>query len=109
MSLKTSQEFAASTGRCFDSRTHRILAREEDYPPASQHQTLPAYARLNFSMSIFFIWRIACITLWDFSISGSLIISIKTLGTICQDTPNLSLSQLHICAFSSPPLESSPQ
>src|SRR5262245_48302101 len=46
----------------------------------------------------------ASITLLDFSGSGSFSISIKAVGTICQERPNLSLSQPHGC--SSPPAES---
>jgi hypothetical protein len=62
----------------------------------------PAYARLSSAMSIFFIRSIASMALLDFSASGSLIISIKTMGTTCHETPYLSLSQPHCCALSSP-------
>jgi hypothetical protein len=37
----------------------------------------PAYARFSPSMSIFFIWSIAVMALWDFSESGPLTISGK--------------------------------
>src|ERR687887_624323 len=44
-------------------------------------------------------------TLSDFSASLSCIISPKTLGTICHETPNLSFNQPH-CSTSPPPSES---
>ena len=50
-------------------------------------------------MSSFFICSIACMARCDFSESGSLIISSKTSGTTCQETPNLSLSQPHCWAL----------
>src|SRR2546422_10244534 len=43
-------------------------------------------------------------TLFDFSGSLSCNISPRTVGTICHDTPYLSLSQPHLCF--SPPSES---
>src|SRR5436309_3110402 len=46
-------------------------------------------------MSIFFILSIACMTLFDFSGSGSLSISPKIVGLNCHDKPYLSLSQPH--------------
>src|SRR5665811_497955 len=46
----------------------------------------------------------ASMTLLDFSASASCNISPKTVGTICQDRPYLSLSQPHCCV--SPPSES---
>src|SRR4030065_235944 len=55
-------------------------------------------------MSIFFIRSNAFMTLSDFPGSGSVIISPMTAGTICQETPYLSLSQPHSCI--SPPSES---
>lgn len=46
-------------------------------------------------MSSYFIVSIAFITRCDFSGSGSLNNSDITVGTICQDNLNLSLSQPH--------------
>src|SRR4029077_887095 len=66
----------------------------------------PLYACSNVLMSSFFICSNAFITLSDFSAFLSCIISAKTTGTICQETPYLSFSQPHCCAFSSPPCES---
>jgi hypothetical protein len=48
-------------------------------------------------MSIFFICSIAFMTREDFSASASWSISASTVGTTCQDTPYLSLSQPHCC------------
>ena len=52
-------------------------------------------ARSSSSISIFFISSIAAITRCAFSVSGSLRSLISTVGVICQDKPNLSLSQPH--------------
>jgi hypothetical protein len=54
-------------------------------------------------MLSFFMFIMATIALWDFSESGSPTSSGRMEGTICQDTPYLSLSQPHCCAFASPP------
>lgn len=51
------------------------------------------YACINFSISNFFIFKNASITFGLFT--GSLISLPKTDGTICHDSPNLSLSQPH--------------
>src|SRR5262249_37594657 len=63
----------------------------------------PAYARFSSSMCAFSICTAAPIVRWAFSVSGSLNISSRALGTTCQETPYLFLSQPHICAFLSPP------
>src|SRR2546422_2169097 len=52
-------------------------------------------------MSIFDIFSKASMTFAELPDFESLIISAKTEGTICHDTPNLSLSQPHGCC--SPP------
>ncbi len=52
-------------------------------------------------MSSFFILSTAVITLSAFD--GSVISFGTTVGTICHEQPNLSFSQPHCCAFSSPP------
>ncbi len=57
-------------------------------------------------MSIFFMRSIAVMTRWDFAGSGSMSSSTSTRGTICQETPYLSLSQPHCWAFGSPPADS---
>jgi len=49
--------------------------------------------------SIIFIFKIALIAPGAFP--GSAMSSCTSLGTTCQDTPNLSFSQPHCCAFSS--------
>ena len=54
-------------------------------------------------MSSFFIFSIACIVPSAFSGSGSLMYSTSWTGTICHETPNLSLSQPHCRASGSPP------
>ena len=61
-------------------------------------------ARFNPLISIFVMPSIAFITRCDFSLSGSLNSSPRTVGMICQETPYLSLSQPHCCF--SPPSES---
>jgi hypothetical protein len=48
----------------------------------------------------------AFMTRWDVSASASWSILGSTVGTTCQDTPYLSLSQPHCWAFASPPSES---
>src|SRR5205823_8928339 len=63
-----------------------------------------AAARSRPSISIFFMFSIACMTRCDFSRSGSERSSGSTVGTICHDTPNLSFS--HPQGPSSPPSES---
>src|SRR3990167_9837103 len=55
-------------------------------------------------MSIFFIFIIAAMTRCALTGSGSLNNLTRTLGTICQDTPNLSCNQPH--GSSLPPAES---
>src|SRR2546425_5245703 len=55
-------------------------------------------------MSILVICIIACMTRCDFTGSLSCSSSIRTRGTICQDRPNLSLSQPHCPG--APPAES---
>lgn len=57
-------------------------------------------------MSSFFIFIIAFIARSAFAVSGSVNISGNTVGTICHDTPYLSLSQPHCCAFLPPPAPS---
>ena len=52
-----------------------------------------SYASFRIVMSIFCISSIAFITRSDFSEFLSCNISIKIVGTICHDTPNLSFSQ----------------
>src|SRR5664280_3761748 len=44
---------------------------------------------------ILFILSIASITLFDFTGSGSFSIFLRTEGTTCHETPNLSLTQPH--------------
>src|SRR6266496_5886702 len=66
-------------------RRDRATQRKPDQPPR--------YARWSVAMSIFFICSMACMARWDFSGSGSLIISFMAVGMICQDTPYLSFSQ----------------
>src|SRR5437773_6059931 len=55
-------------------------------------------------MSSFTILSIACMTRCDFAASLSLNSSPKTVGTICHESPYLSLSQPH--STSLPPAES---
>src|SRR5438552_11411498 len=55
-------------------------------------------------MSSFTILSTACITRCDFAASLSLNNSPKTVGTICQESPYLSLSQPHCTSL--PPAES---
>src|SRR2546422_11610865 len=55
-------------------------------------------------MSSFTILSMACMTRCDFAASLSLNNSPKTVGTICQDMPDLSFSQPHCTSF--PPAES---
>src|SRR6266436_3042699 len=64
----------------------------------------PSYACFKPLMSIFSICSIACQTLSDFSASVSCNSSPKTEGMTCQDRPNLSVNQPHLCF--SPPSES---
>src|SRR6266540_4363337 len=61
----------------------------------------PWYARLRVSMSNFFILRKACVTRATLLRSLSRNISSRTVGTICHERPNLSLSQPHCSAFGS--------
>src|SRR5213593_1468768 len=63
-----------------------------------------SYAFFNASMSILFIFSIAAMTRFDFSGALSCSISTRTVGTICHDTPNLSLSHPHCTSW--PPAES---
>src|SRR4029077_1164061 len=42
----------------------------------------------------------------DFSLAGPDIIAYEAVGTICHERPNLSFSQPHCCARSSPPSHS---
>src|SRR5262249_9063270 len=53
----------------------------------------PEYAASRAAMSSFFIWSMAFIARCDFGEVGSPTSLGKTEGTICQDTPYLSLSQ----------------
>lgn len=55
-------------------------------------------------MSILLIFSMTSITRCALARSGSLSISPRTVGTICQETPNLSFNQPH-CALE-PPAES---
>src|SRR5687767_5199854 len=55
-------------------------------------------------MSSFTIFSIACITRCDLAESLSLNSSANTVGTICHERPNLSLSQPHCTSL--PPAES---
>src|SRR5229473_1754010 len=55
-------------------------------------------------MSSLTILSMACMTRCDFAESLLLISSPNTVGTICHDTPNLSLSQPHCTSL--PPAES---
>ena len=66
-----------------------------------------AAARSSASISSFFMLSIAAITRCDFSGSGSASSSGRTVGTICHERPNRSLSQPH--GPSSPPSESALQ
>ncbi len=66
-----------------------VLSREHE----PQATTFSA-ARSSSSMSIFFISSIAAMTRCAFSVSGPLS-PIKAVGVICQDRPNLALSQPH--------------
>jgi hypothetical protein len=66
----------------------------------------PSYAFLSAAMSSFFICIMAAMARWDYSDLGSPIRSRMPLGTICHDTPNLSLSQPHCWALGSPPAPS---
>src|SRR6266571_2314418 len=64
----------------------------------------PLYARFNSLMSSLTILSRACMTRCDFVASLLLISSTKTVGTICHERPNLSLSQPHCTSL--PPAES---
>ena len=55
-------------------------------------------------MSSFFMSIIAAKARWAAALSGELIISPMAAGTICHETPNLSVSQPH--ATSAPPCDS---
>src|SRR5207247_3958493 len=75
--------------------------------PASAAVTeryFPSYARSSAAMSSFTIFSIAFMTRCDFLGSRSVNNSVMTVGTICHDSPNLSLSQPH--CTSCPPAES---
>jgi hypothetical protein len=65
------------------------------------------YASCSFLISILFIFINVCITLCDFEVSPLFISFPKFEGTICHDTPYLSLSQPQFCF--SQPLERLPQ
>src|SRR4029077_6821719 len=65
---------------------------------------LLAYALSKVGKSSFSISRIAFMTLSAFSGRSSCIICARAAGTICQKTPNLSVSQPHCCV--PPPSES---
>jgi len=58
---------------------------------ARERGLAPSYAPISAAMSNFLIFRNASTTLFDRA--GSAISSSRTLGTTCQLTPNLSLSQ----------------
>ena len=60
-------------------------------------------------MSIFFICSMTFMTLSALARSLSCNILTRAVGTICHDTPYLSFSQPHCCAYSSPPADSSSQ
>ena len=62
------------------------------------------YASFKRLMSILTICSMASMTRFDFCGSLSCNSSFKTVGMICQDTPNLSCSQPH--RFGVPPAES---
>ena len=59
------------------------------------YSSYPLRAASIVAMSIFTICIIASIARFAEAVSGSLIASINTRGTICQLNPNLSLHQLH--------------
>jgi hypothetical protein len=63
----------------------------------------PSNSFCNPAMSSFFIRITAAVTRPAFSLSGLLIISLRAVGTICHDTPNLSANHPHCLAASSPP------
>src|SRR4028119_939886 len=69
------------------------------------HSHVCSYARSNVLMSSLCIWSIAFMTFCDFFVSLSCNILAKTAGTTCHETPYLSFSHPHCCAFSSPPSE----
>jgi len=64
---------------------------------------------LQFGDVEFFIPSIACIARWALLWSASVIMCMNATGTICHDTPNLSLSQPHCCASTGPPALRLPQ
>src|SRR5262249_42901977 len=68
------------------------------------HSHFPAAARSSSAMSILTIFRSACITRFGFPGSLSWSSRNRAVGTICHETPNLSVSQPH-CTFA-PPAES---
>jgi len=49
-------------------------------------------------MSIRFMVSIACMARCALAVSGSVISASRRLGTICQDSPNLSFTQPHCSA-----------
>src|SRR6202008_635699 len=78
-----------------DQCLHRI-GRERMAEELQTHATgLPARARSIAAMSIFFIPIMAAIARFAAALSGSRMALSSARGTICQDTPYLSLHQLH--------------
>jgi hypothetical protein len=59
----------------------------------------PANAFLSFAMSNFTCLRISAVTRPGFILSGSLIISTSTVGTLCHLTPHLSTIQPQAWGF----------
>jgi len=56
-------------------------------------------ARRAAAISIFFIWNMASVARFAFAASGSVTMSMSSVGTTCQETPNLSLSQPQGCSW----------
>src|SRR5690606_14976904 len=89
-----------------DNTTFTGQKQGDNYRRGIPHAHAPAWALLSAARSSFFICNSAVMTR---PAAAGLLLSISSAmlpGTICQDSPYLSLSQPHCWAFSSPPAPS---
>ena len=84
-----------------DECLHRVGRKRVAEELQAHEAGFPALARSIAAMSIRFMVIMASIARFAAALSGSAMAFISARGTICQDSPNLSLHQLH--CNSSPP------
>src|SRR5512132_894383 len=87
-----------------DGQVPRLAREEREVPRARSapyFDFVPLKAACSAAMSILTIFSMASVARLALARSGSFIISVRTVGTICHESPNRSFSHPHCSALPS--------